>query len=108
LNFMPCLLCCERIRVSGTWPRSAPRISWFNQLAFELHGRGEFFVLGRELGVEQEEFLDLLDAGKLLVHPVDLFLDQFLHLRGARQAGVVAEGHVVHPGQTSPRFPGRS
>jgi hypothetical protein len=60
-----------------------------------VHGRGQLFVFGGELGLEQEEFLDLLDAGELLVDVVDLALDQRLHLERARQADVVGEGHVV-------------
>jgi hypothetical protein len=49
-------------------------------LRFELHGGREFFVLGAQLGFEQEELLDLLHAGELLVHAVHLGLDQRLHL----------------------------
>jgi hypothetical protein len=66
-----------------------------DQLALEFHGRGEFLVLGAQLGFEQEELLDLLDAGELLVHVVDLALDQRLDFERARQAAVVGERHVV-------------
>src|SRR3990167_10653893 len=91
LRFMLCLLLGISRSIHGLDLR---RVFLFHQLALELHGRSEFFVFGRELGIEQEELLDLLHAGKLLVHPVDLLLDQFLPLRGARQTGVITEGYV--------------
>jgi long-chain acyl-CoA synthetase len=38
------------------------RIFLFDQFTLELHGRREFFVFGAQLGVQQPEFLDLLDT----------------------------------------------
>src|SRR3954454_8030637 len=67
----------------------------FHKLALELHRRRELFVFRGELGLEQEELLHLLDARELLVDALDLRLDQFLDFARARQAGVVAERHVV-------------
>src|SRR3954469_22664153 len=71
------------------------RVLLLHQLAFELHGGRQLLVFGRELRLQQEELLDLLDPGEPAVHAVDLALDQRLHRRRAGQAGVVGEGHVV-------------
>src|SRR6478735_469726 len=71
---------------SGVHRLDALRVLGLDQLALELHRGCEFFVLGAELGFEQEEFLDLLDASELRVDAVHLGLDQVLHLLRARQA----------------------
>ena len=71
------------------------RIFFLHQFTLEFHGGGELFIFGCQLVLKQEEFFDLFDPRKLLVHPVQLLLNQRLHFRGARQAGVVAEGHVL-------------
>src|ERR1044071_7177434 len=70
-------------------------VLFLDQLALELHRRRQLFVFRAELVLEQEELLHLLDARELLVDAVDLRLDQFLDFARARQAGVVAERHVV-------------
>ena len=64
----------------NTWHRSVPRIS-FHQLALDFMVGVSSSSSAVSWRVEQEEFLDLLHAGKLLVHPADLVLDQFLHFR---------------------------
>ena len=71
------------------------RVFLFYQFAFELHGRREFLVFGGQLVFQQEEFLDLLNPRKLLVHPVNLALDQCLHLGRARERRVVTERHIA-------------
>jgi hypothetical protein len=52
--------------VSGVHGINLGRVLLFNQLALELHGGCEFFILGSQLGIEQEEFLDLLYAANFL------------------------------------------
>ena len=63
----------------------------FDELAFELHGGGQFLVLGGELGVKEEEPLDLLHAGEFDIDAVDFGQDERLHLGRARERGVIAE-----------------
>ena len=55
----------------------------FDQLAFQFHRRRQLFILGAQLGVEQEKLLDLFNPGKLAIDPVDFILYQGLHLWGA-------------------------
>ena len=71
------------------------RVFFLDQFALELHGRCQFFVFGAQLGVQQPEFLDLLNAGKFFVDPVHFGLDQVLHFSTVCEAGVVGERHVV-------------
>ena len=71
------------------------RVLLFDQFAFELHGGREFLVFGAELGFQQEELLDLFDAGKFFVDAVQFSLDQVLHFFGTCQALVIGERHVV-------------
>ena len=70
-----------------------------HQLALELHGGGELFVFGGELGVEQPKLLDLFDPGKLGVGLVHHRLDQVQHSLALGQAGIVAERDIVVLGE---------
>jgi hypothetical protein len=44
-------------------------------LRLSFHRRRELFVLGGQLRVQQEEFLDLLHTGELAVHAIELGLE---------------------------------
>ena len=71
------------------------RILCLHQFPLELHGRGEFLVLGRELGVEQPKLFDLLHPGELGIGLVHHRLNQGLHLWALGQAGIVAERNIM-------------
>src|SRR6202171_707551 len=57
------------------------RVALVHEIPLQLHGRRQFLVLGRQLALDQEEFLDGLDAGKTRVHRLDLAQDQILDFR---------------------------
>src|SRR6202045_3790502 len=67
------------------------RVALVHEIPLQLHGRRQFLVLGRQLALDQEEFLDGFDAGEIGVHRLDLALDQILNLRRPAQAGVIGE-----------------
>src|SRR5216683_5860827 len=64
-------------------------VTLVHKTALQLHGRRQFLVLGRQLPLDQIEFLDGLDPGEIDVHRLDLALDQILDRRGAAQARIV-------------------
>src|SRR5712671_7743297 len=71
------------------------RVTLVHEAALQLHGRRQFLVLGRQLTLDQEEFLDGLDPGETDVDRLDLALDQILNRRGAAQAGIIGAGNIV-------------
>ena len=66
----------------------------FTNLRFSFMCRRQLVVLGRELLLDQAEFLDRLDPREALIHLLDLRPDQVLHLARAAQRGEVGERHV--------------
>src|SRR5262245_63850535 len=56
-----------------------------DQRPLQLHGRGQLVVLGCEDLLDQVEALDALHPRHLLVHTLDLALDQVLALLGPAQ-----------------------
>src|SRR5664279_2115829 len=70
-------------------------ITLVHEIPLQLHGRGQFLVLRRQLPFDQEEFLDGFDPRKIGVDRLDLALDQILDLGCSAQAGVIGKGDVV-------------
>src|SRR5258708_10298296 len=71
------------------------RVALVHEAALQLHGRRQFLVLGRQLTLDQEEFLDGFDPREIDVDRLDLALDQVLDRRGAAQARIIGEGNIV-------------
>src|SRR4029077_4955076 len=47
------------------------RVTLVHKTALQLHGRRQFLILGRQLALDQEEFLDGLDPRKIDVDRLD-------------------------------------
>src|SRR5436305_2646309 len=71
------------------------RVTLVHEAALQLHGRRQFLVLGRQLSLDQEEFLDGFDPREIDVDRLDLALDQVLDFGSPAQARIVGEGDVV-------------
>src|SRR5712671_3080519 len=71
------------------------RVTLVHEAALQLHGRRQLLILGRQLPLDQEEFLDGLDPREIDVDRLDLALDQILDRRGPAQARIIGEGNVV-------------
>src|SRR5450432_192067 len=86
-------------RSRGVHRLDAVGVFGLDEPTLQLHRRRELFVFGAQLGLEEPELLDLLDARELDVDARHFGADQLLHFLGARQAGVVAERNVVVLGE---------
>src|ERR1700733_8938152 len=54
-------------------------VALVHKVPLQFHGRRQFFILGRQLTLDQEEFLDGFDPREVGVHRLDLSLDQGLN-----------------------------
>src|SRR5215475_1706637 len=75
------------------------RVALVHETPLELHGRRQLFIFGRELTLDQIEFLDSLDAREIGIDCFDLAPDQILNLGRAAQARIIGEGDVVILGE---------